>query len=651
LAGSKAPRSRNRKASPWTPLTALAAVIMALVGTMIGTGHHSPQLGIDLAGGTTMTMTAKGGTPSPGDMDTALQIMRNRVNGQGVSEAEVTKQGNNSIEVDLPGKNSSALVQELGQTAKLYFRVVVQDPTQYGVPLRQSATPNTPQSSTPSPSGASSSPSGTSSSNPSGTPTTSKSGSSAPTSKASTPATPSGTATSTQHRVADSGLKDATGSGSSTPSTPSGTATATASSKSSASSTPSSTPSAPASSPAANPSSPAASPSAPATAPDGTPKQAAPDQNTLFLYETIDCTKPPTDLGSMFAANQFAVGCDFTQHVPYLLQPADVDGKDLSGASANAVTAGGQNAFLTGQWEVDLSFNSKGAKDFGVVTTELNGNGGQFAVDLDGVVYSAATVQQPILDGNARITGTFTQKQAENLANVLKYGALPVTFTQGNVSQISASLAGNQLTAGLVAGGIGLILVIIYLIVYYRGLSLVAVSSLAISAILTYSLASLLGPAMGFRLSLAGVAGLVVAIGITADSFVIFFERLRDEVREGRTLRTAVDHGWVRARRTIISSDFVSFLAAFVLYEVTVGTVKGFAFTLGLTTLLDIVVVFTFTKPVVTLLARRKFFNDGHPWSGLDPNRLGVKKSPGLRQTIVDRRAAARRGSAEGMEA
>ncbi|MEZ0114111.1 preprotein translocase subunit SecD [Catenulispora sp. EB89] len=646
MAGSKAPRSRNRKTSPWTPLTALAAVIMALVGTMIGTGHRTPQLGIDLAGGTTMTMTAQGKTPAAGDMDTALQIMRNRVNGQGVSEAEVTKQGNNSIEIDLPGKNSSDLLKELGQTAKLYFRVVVSDPTQYGVPLRQSLTPNTPQTSTPSPSGTGT-PSG-SGSKASSTPSSKGSSSGATSSKpstSSTPSTPTGTATSTQHRVADSGLKDATPS--TTPSSPSGTATATASSKSSAS-----TPSTPSSPPASgSPSAPSASPSAPATAPDGTVKQTTPDQNTLFLYETIDCTKPPTTLGSMFAANAFAVGCDFTSHVPYLLQPADVDGKDLSSASANAVTAGGQNAFLTGQWEVDLSFNSKGAADFGRVTTELNGNGGQFAVDLDGVVYSAATVQQPITDGNARITGTFTQKQAENLANVLKYGALPITFDQGDVSQISASLAGNQLTAGLVAGGIGLVLVVAYLIAYYRGLSLVAVASLLISGILTYSLASLLGPAMGFRLSLAGVAGLVVAIGITADSFVIFFERLRDEVREGRTLRTAVDHGWVRARRTIISSDFVSFLAAFVLYEVSVGTVKGFAFTLGLTTLLDIVVVFTFTKPIVTLLARRSFFNDGHPWSGLDPNRLGVKKSPGIRQTVVDRRAAARRGSAEGNEA
>ncbi|MBS2534548.1 protein translocase subunit SecD [Catenulispora sp. NF23] len=636
----------------------LAAVIMALVGTMIGTGHKTPQLGIDLAGGTTMTMTAQGSkAPATGDMDTALQIMRNRVNGQGVSEAEVTKQGNNAIEVDLPGKNSSELLKQLGQTAKLYFRVVVADPTQYGIPARSTVAPPTatPSSPTPSPSGATT-PSGSAGSKESSPPSSKSSGSSATTpssSKASTPSTPSGTSSSTQHRVADQGLKDSdvassdTPSGSSTGSTASSKSSATASGSKSAASTPST--------PASNPSSPApspsASPSAPATAPDGTVKESTPNATALNLYETIDCTKPPTTLGSMFAANQFSVGCDFTSHEPYLLEPADVDGKDLSSASANAVTAGGSNAFLTGQWEVDLSFNSKGAADFGRVTTELNGNGGQFAVDLDGTVYSAATVQQPITDGNARITGTFTQKQAQDLANVLKYGSLPITFDQGNVSQISASLAGNQLAAGLVAGGIGMVLVILYLIAYYRGLSIVAVSSLVISAILTYSLVSLLGSAISFRLSLAGVAGLVVAIGITADSFVIFFERLRDEVREGRTLRTAVDHGWVRARRTIISSDFVSFLAAFVLYEVSVGTVKGFAFTLGLTTLLDIVVVFTFTKPIVTLLARRKFFNDGHPWSGLDPNRLGVKKSPGIRQTIVDRRAAARRGSAEGMEA
>jgi preprotein translocase subunit SecD len=342
------------------------------------------------------------------------------------------------------------------------------------------------------------------------------------------------------------------------------------------------------------------------------------------------------------------VGCDYTTHVPYLLGPADVSGRDLSTASARQQTTGGTQQIVTGNWEVDLSLDSKGASQFAAVTSQLNGTGQQFAIALDGFVYSAPTVNDgAITGGQAMISGNFTMKTANDLANVLKYGALPISFDQGDVSQISASLAGSSLTAGLLAGAVGMALVIAYLVFYYRGLSLVAVSSLVISGALTYMIATLLGPSIGFRLSLAGVAGLVVAIGITADSFVVFFERLRDEVRDGRSLRTAVDHGWSRARRTIIAADFVSFLAAAVLYVVSIGTVQGFAFTLGLTTLLDIVVVFMFTKPVMTLLARRRFFSEGHPWSGLNPERLGAKRSS--RQTIADRRRAA--NEAEGMEA
>jgi preprotein translocase subunit SecD len=284
------------------------------------------------------------------------------------------------------------------------------------------------------------------------------------------------------------------------------------------------------------------------------------------------------------------------------------------------------------------------------VTQQVYTSQGQFAVVLDGFVYSAPTVNEGAITGGlAQITGNFTQKTATDLANVLKFGQLPVTFEPGTVEQVSASLAGGQLTAGLIAGGVGLALVVLYLIAYYRGLSVVAVASLVISGALTYMIVTLLGPSINFRLSLAGVAGLVVAIGITADSFVVFFERLRDEVREGRTLRTAVDHGWSRARRTILAADFVSFLAAAVLYLVSVGTVQGFAFTLGLTTLLDIVVVFMFTKPMMTLLARRRFFSDGHPWSGLDPERLGVKRSS-VRETIINRRRGTS-AEAEGMEA
>lgn len=598
----------------------LAALIMVLGGTMVGTGHHTPQLGIDLAGGTTLTMTAKGGTPSSADMDTAVTIMQNRVNGQGVSEAAVTKQGNNTIEVDLPGKNSSDLLHQLGATAQLYFRMVV-DPTQYGLPARttpapQPATPVAPSSSAPSssPSGSASSPA------------------KAPSSSASAPS--SSASSSAQHRVADSGLAAAAPTPTPTPSSPGTSASSPASPAGAASSAPSAAPS---------------SSAPPAKASDGTTRQTQPDAATVQLYETIDCNKLPANFSDQSSVpSNYVVGCDYTTKVPYLLGPADVSGKDLTSASARQQTTGGTNQIVTGNWEVDLSLDAKGTQQFADVTGKINGTGQQFAVALDGFVYSAPTVNNgAITGGQAQITGNFNQKTANDLANVLKFGALPISFDQGDVSQVSASLAGNQLTAGLIAGAIGLVLVIAYLVFYYRGLSLVAISSLVISGALTYMIATLLGPSIGFRLSLAGVAGLVVAIGITADSFVVFFERLRDEVRDGRSLRTAVDHGWTRARRTIIAADFVSFLAAAVLYTVSIGTVKGFAFTLGLTTLLDIVVVFMFTKPVMTLLARRRFFNEGHPWSGLNPERLGAKRA--ARQTIADRRRAA--NEAEGMEA
>jgi len=249
------------------------------------------------------------------------------------------------------------------------------------------------------------------------------------------------------------------------------------------------------------------------------------------------------------------------------------------------------------------------------------------AVVLDGQVVSFPSINQgAILGGSADIFGSFDQAQATNLATVLSYGSLPLTFHQEAVETVTPQLGHDQLNAGLLAGAIGLLLVVCYLLFYYRGLAVVAVSSLAIAALLTYLAVVVLGKYQGFALSLAGIAGLIVAVGITADSFVVFFERLRDEVREGgKSLRAAVEHGWGRARRTILVSDTVSFLAAALLYYFSIGDVKGFAFTLGLTTIIDLVVVFTFTKPVMTLLARTKFFGGGHPWSGLDPVRLGAR--------------------------
>jgi preprotein translocase subunit SecD len=317
------------------------------------------------------------------------------------------------------------------------------------------------------------------------------------------------------------------------------------------------------------------------------------------------------------------------QYVPgkFVLDTAKVVGSEIK--SAGASTQQG-----TVFWQVNLNFKPAGSNAFGTLTTKMFDTYGKsgsplddLAVVLDGKVISFPAINQgPIVGGSAQITGNFNQSSATSLANVLSYGALPLSFHQQSVESISPQLGHDQLQAGLIAAGLGLILVVVYLMFYYRGLAIVSVASLIIAALLAYLSVIALGKYQHLALSLAGIAGLIVAIGITADSFVVFFERLRDEVREGgKSLRTAVEHGWVRARRTILVSDTVSFLAAALLYYFSIGDVRGFAFTLGLTTVIDVVVVFLFTKPMMTLLARTKFFGGGHPLSGLDPVRLGSR--------------------------
>ena len=350
-------------------------------------------------------------------------------------------------------------------------------------------------------------------------------------------------------------------------------------------------------------------------------------------YAELDCTKPE-QVRQQIRSNQadnpkkVLVTCNQDGVEKYVLGPAEVLGTDVKSASAGLAT--NSQGLATGGWQVNLSFTGEGKSKFADTTrrlAQLSDPQNRFGIVLDGLVVSAPSLNNgPILGGQAQITGNFSQNEASDLANVLKYGALPLSFDAGEVQEVSATLGSDQLTAGVVAGLIGLALVVLYSLLYYRGLGLVTVASLAVSALLTYGLVVLLGWQIGFRLSLAGIAGLIVAIGITADSFVVFFERLRDEVRDGKSLRVAVEAGWVRARRTILAADFVSFLAAVVLYVLSVGSVRGFAFTLGLTTVLDIFVVFLFTKPLVTMLARTRFFGEGHRFSGLDPERLGAQR-------------------------
>jgi preprotein translocase subunit SecD len=226
------------------------------------------------------------------------------------------------------------------------------------------------------------------------------------------------------------------------------------------------------------------------------------------------------------------------------------------------------------------------------------------------------------LGGKAQIEGSFKADEAKQLSQVLRYGALPVTLTIAESTSISPTLGQDQLSAGILAGLIGLGLVVIYLMLYYRVLGTVAVLSLVVAAGLTWLLIVSLGRSIGFTLTLAGIAGAIVAIGITADSFVVYFERIRDEIRDGKTLRVATELAWVRARRTLLAADFVSLLAAVVLYALSVGSVRGFAFTLGLTTLIDVLVAFWFTHPLVTYFGRTKWAESGGMLTGVSRKRL-----------------------------
>ena len=359
------------------------------------------------------------------------------------------------------------------------------------------------------------------------------------------------------------------------------------------------------------------------------------------------------------------ITCDDAGQQKYILGPVEVAGETISDAT-NGQVQNSQGA-TTGQWAVNIVFNSKGTKEFAAVTTRLNAfpetdPRNRFAIVLDGRIISAPTTNAVITNGKPQISGSFTQASSKTLADQLKFGALPIGFKVQSNETITATLGKTQLQSGLLAGLIGLILVVLYSLLQYRSLASITIASLVVAAVLTYLVVVLLSGREGFRLSLAGVAGLIVAIGITADSFIVYFERIRDELRDGRALEGAVEAGWKRALRTIIASDAVNFLAAAILFAVAVGNVKGFALTLGITTLIDLVVVALFTHPMLQLIARRPFFADGHRFSGLDPKALGAVyrgraqfRAPGAevaakktaatgeaqrRQTIAERKAA-----------
>lgn len=343
------------------------------------------------------------------------------------------------------------------------------------------------------------------------------------------------------------------------------------------------------------------------------------------VYAQAACfTEAALQGGVALDPTKFVVTCSQDGSETFLLAPTFIAGERINDSQAQLPAQGG-----TGSWVVTLDFDSQGARALAEVSQKiyaLPSPQNRFGIVLDGLVVSAPFFSEPILGGQAQITGTFTPEQAKALASVLRYGALPVALDLAEVNAVSPTLGSEQLRSGLLAGGIGIILVVIYLILYYRMLGFVAVISLGLAAAIIYFAVVLLGRSIGFTLTLAGVAGLIVAIGITADTFVIYNERIRDEVRSGKTVRTAIDAAWLRARRTLLAADFVQMLAALVLYFLSVGAVRGFAFALGLATLVDVLVAFWFTRPMTVFFARSRFASG--TLSGLSEKKLHAGLTP-----------------------
>lgn len=557
------------------PLIGLLVLIVALAGAVAagskwGNASWTPKLALDLDGGTQIVLTPQvqpGQKVTNSAVQEAINIIRLRVNSTGVSEAEVTKQGANNIVVALPGdpKDQAEAIRLVSQSAQAGFRpVLALEPTGQGA-----AAPGASSSS-----GKASSSSGKASSSSGST-----SNSSSSTTKTNNARVPGALRTARPAvKAADSTPEPTFGS---VPGDPS----------------PSST---------QDPS-------------------AAETQALQKRFQTLDCSKPENRTGGTESnPSKPLVACAQDGSAKYALGPVALKGQQVK--SVSVAPNQDQRGNQLSDWVVQMTVVPDMVKKYETITKQLVGQQApmnQMALVMDDLVVTAPQQTGVITNGNAQITGNFTNKEASTLASQLKFGALPMTFKVQTQQQISALLGSEQLRGGLIAGLIGLVLVGLYSLLQYRGLGLVTIASLVIAAVVTYLMLLVLSWTQGYRLSLSGVAGTIVAIGVTADSFIVYFERIRDEVRSGRALTSAVERGWKRARQTILVSDVINLLAAVVLYFLSVGSVRGFAYTLGLTTLIDLVVVMLFTHPVMQLLARVPFFNSGHPWSGFSADQLG----------------------------
>lgn len=562
-----------------------------IIGSFTGKTKLTPGLALDLEGGTQLILTpttTDGRQVTDNDLNQAINIIRQRVDASGVAEAEISRQGGSNIVVALPGKPSQETLDLVRSSAVLYFRPVIRVYNANAHTIAKAQNQAIKAAATAKPTAkATAKATGTATASPAATPAPSATAAATP-KAAPTPVT----ATQLATRYADvnqNGKIDTT------------PLTATSNDASS---------------------------------------DAQISEKMIYDALMLDCKNPKNLKGGAQDPKKAVISCarDGSGAV-YILGPAELKGTDLTSAtSALEQTSQGSN---TNQWIVSLEFNKQGTTDFAKISTRLlqyrndktAPQKNQFAIVLDGLTVSAPGIESAITGGKAQISGGtnangthgFTQAAANSLANQLSFGSLPLNFTVQSEQQISATLGSEQLQKGLIAGLIGFVLIIIYLAWQYRGLASVAVASLLAAAALTYVVIALLSWGIGYRLSLAGVAGLIVSIGITMDSFIIYFERVRDEVRHGLSLRAAVDEGWVHARKTIIVSDTVNLVAAVVLYVLAVGGVQGFAFTLGVTTVVDLAVIIFFTHPLMVACLSIPFFGQGHRLSGLDPEHLGAR--------------------------
>ena len=637
--------SKQRKRPGRRLLMFILVIIIGFGALVAGTMRHkaslTPGLALDLEGGTQIILTpttSDGSAISDEDVEQAIEVIRQRVDASGVSEAQISRQGGQNIVVSLPGKPSQATLELVRTSAVMYFRPVLRIlPGSAQQAAKNIASQNPSGAATPAPTGQ-------------------------PTAQAEAQPDSGASGEATQAAEDSAGTEE----GSSESDQP--TATPTPSAQPTAQST-------------AQPRTPEeiakqladvnqdgviSSDPLPATSQDNSSDSWITEKLLYDGYMT-DCSDPKNLTGQTQDPKVAVISCSkdagSQQHGAYILGPADITGTELKSANSGLETdSRGQT---TNKWVVSLAFNPDGTKKFSELSKRLlayrdqasaagaqgaqnpqaqnNQDKAQFAIVLDGLTIMASgfnqDVHSPITDGRVQITGNFNQNQAHTLANQLSFGSLPLSFTVQSEQQISATLGTEQLRNGLIAGLIGFGLIILYLAWQYRGLAVVAVASLAVAAASTYLVIAALSATMGYRLSLAGVAGLIISIGITVDSFIIYFERVRDEVRQGRTLRTAIDEGWKHARRTILVSDAVNLVAAIVLYFLAVGGVQGFAFTLGVTTCVDLAIIIFFTHPFMEWIIRFRFFGEGHRLSGLDPEHLGATSSTygKGREAVADR--------------